>query len=165
MVAFVQTPAGPLSSLYVSRFTADSSGQHFIARARRAVVTHLCSQLENVYGQVEFHPLTEENDPARQLRVVALIEQFEPDGGRKVAMGRLHLRRFEALPLRTYRDGDFREADPILGVLGGFGRVAEGACPAAAAGACPAPVEGACPELVEGERLLSQLLLRPAPDD
>ncbi|MDY7075652.1 MAG: type IV secretory system conjugative DNA transfer family protein [Chloroflexota bacterium] len=126
---------------FALEIAADKNGSHFIARARRAVLTHLCSQLENVYGQVEFHPLTEEKDPARQLQVVALIEQFEPDGGRKVAVGRLHLRRFEALPLRTYRDGDFREADPILGVLGGFGRVAE------------------------GERLLSQLLLRPAPDD
>jgi hypothetical protein len=52
-----------------------------------------------------------------------------------------YLRRFEALPLRTYRDGDFREANPIPAVPGGFGRVAE------------------------GERLLSQLLLWPAPDD
>jgi len=68
-----------------------------------------------------------------------------------------YLRRFEALPLRTYRDGDFREADRILGVLGGFGRVPKGACPEGA--------EGACPEPAEGERLLSQLLLRPAPDD
>jgi len=130
-----------LQALFALEIAADKNGSHFIARARRAVLAHLCSQLENVYGQVEFHPLTEEKDPARQLRVVASIEQFEPDGGRKVAMGRLHLRRFEALPLRTYRDGDFREADPILGILGGFGRVAE------------------------GERLLSQLLLRPAPND
>ena len=56
-------------------------------------------------------------------------------------MGCLHLRRFEALPLRTYRDGDFQQADPILAVLGGFGRVAE------------------------GEILLSQLVLKPASDD
>ncbi len=31
-------------------------------------------------------------------------------------MGQSHLRRFEALPLRTYRGGDFREADPILAI-------------------------------------------------
>jgi len=130
-----------LQAPFALEIAADKNGSHFIACARRAVLAHLCSQLENVYGQVEFHPLTEEKDPARRLQVVGPIEQFEPDGGRKVAMGRLHLRRFEALPLRTYRDGDFREADPILGVLGGFGRVAE------------------------RERLLSQLLLRPAPDD
>ena len=83
---------GLLSSLglqvpFALEIAADKNGSHFIARARRAVLAHLCSQLENVYGQVEFHPLTEEKDPARQLRVVALIEQFEPDGGRKVAMG------------------------------------------------------------------------------
>jgi len=120
---------------------ADSGGRRFLVRARRAALAHLCSQLENVYGQVEFRPLAAEEDPARRLRPLSLVEQYERDDERKVAMGRLHLRRFEALPLRTYRDGDFRDADPILVILGGFGRVAE------------------------GERLLSQLLLRPAPDD
>ncbi len=130
-----------LQAPFALEIAADSNGRHFIVRAHRSVLAHLCSQVENVYGQVEFWPLEEKKDPAQLLRLVGMIEQFERDDVRKVAMGRLHLRRFEALPLRTCRDGDFREADPILAVLGGFGRVAE------------------------GERLLSQLLLHPAPDD
>jgi hypothetical protein len=120
---------------------ADDSGRCFILRARDGVLGHLCSQMETVYEQVEFRPLTEEDDPARRLRVEGVIEQYERDEQRRVAMGKLHLRRFEALPLRTYRDGEFRDADPILAVLGGFGRLAE------------------------GEQLLSQLLVQPAPDD
>jgi hypothetical protein len=126
---------------FALEIAADDNGRHFVVRAHAGVLSHLCSQMESVYGQVEFHPLDEECDPARRLRTAGLVGQYERDGERRVAMGRLHLRRFEALPLRTYRDGDFREADPILAVLGGFGRV------------------------VEGERLLSQLLLCPAPDD
>jgi hypothetical protein len=126
---------------FALEIAADGSGRHFAVRARQSAMAHLCAQIENVYGQVEFSPLAETDDPARRLRVVGLVEQYQRDEVQNVAMGRLHLRRFEALPLRTYRDGDFREADPILAVLGGFGRVAE------------------------GERLLSQLLLCPAPDD
>jgi hypothetical protein len=126
---------------FALEIAADGGGRHFAIRARQSAMAHLCAQIENVYGQVEFRPLAEAGDPARRLRVAGLVEQYQRDEVQNVAMGRLHLRRFEALPLRTYRDGDFREADPILAVLGGFGRVAE------------------------GERLLSQLLLCPAPDD
>jgi hypothetical protein len=134
-----------LQAPFALEIAADSNGRHFIVRARRAVLTHLCSQLENVYDQVEFRPLTADDDPARLLHCANVVKRREHDdgvaNGVATAMGRLRLRRFEALPLRTYRDGDFREADPILTILGGFGRVAE------------------------GERLLSQLLLQPAPDD
>jgi len=120
---------------------ADHQSRHFILRAPRDTMPHLCSQLESVYGQVEFRTLSEDEDPARQLQVVAALGRYERESERRSAMGRLRLRRLEALPLRTYRDGDFQEADPILAVLGGFGRVQE------------------------GERLLSQLLLLPAADD
>jgi len=137
---------GLLSSLglqapFALEIAGSVNGRRFFVRARRRVLTHLCSQLEHVYGQVRFRELAEGADPARLLRLTGMVEQFEQEGRRRVAMGLLHLRRFEALPLRTYRDGDFCEADPILSVLGGFGRVAE------------------------GELLLSQLVLRPAPDN
>jgi hypothetical protein len=137
---------GLLSSLglrvpFALEIAADSKGRHFIVRARKGVLTYLCSQLEHVYAQARVLPLTWADDPARSLRVRGPVERIGQDDGRSVAMGCLHLRRFEALPLRTYRDGDFQQADPILAVLGGFGRVAE------------------------GEILLSQLVLKPAPDD
>jgi len=147
-----QAVEGLLGSLglhapFALEISGDRNGRHFIVRARQAVLAHLCSQLEHVYGQIALRHLTANDDPAQLLRVSGLLEQFERDGGelgqkneRRVAMGRLRLRRIEALPLRTCRDGDFCEADPILGILGGFGR------------------------LQEGERLLSQLLLKPAPD-
>jgi hypothetical protein len=137
---------GLLSSLglqvpFALEIAGSVNGRHFFVRARQGVLTHLCSQLEHVYGQVRFRELVEGDDPARLLRLTGEAAPFEQGGMGGMAMGLLHLRRFEALPLRTCRDGDFRETDPILAVLGGFGRVAE------------------------GELLLSQLLLQPAPDD
>jgi hypothetical protein len=137
---------GLLSSLglqapFALEIAGSVNGRRFFVRARRRVLTYLCSQLEHVYGQVRFRELAEDDDPARLLHLTRRTERSEQDGMGEMAMGLLHLRRLEALPLRTYRDGDFREADPILTVLGGFGRVAD------------------------GELLLSQLVLRPAPDD
>jgi hypothetical protein len=126
---------------FALEIAADASGRRFVVRAQEAVLRHVCSQLESVYGQVVFRPVDEKEDLARRLRVTGMLAQYERRAERTVAMGRMGLRRTEALPLRTYRDGDFREGDPILAVLGGFGR------------------------LREGERVLSQLVLRPAPDD
>jgi hypothetical protein len=119
---------------------ADSGGRRFVLRAEPSVLPYLCSQMESVYTQVLLQPL-QGHDIAQRLQATALIESFETSPGPRVAMGRLHLRRTEALPLRTYQEGDFADADPVLGVLGGLGRVQE------------------------GERILSQLVLRPAPDD
>jgi hypothetical protein len=129
-----------LRAPFALEIAADSAGRRFILRAHRPVLTYLCSQMESVYGQVAFRPL-KEGDPARRLRAVGLVGRFERAGRRRIAMGRLRLRRVEALPLRTCQEGDFEDADPILGLMGGLGRVQE------------------------GERILAQLVLRPAPDD
>ncbi len=129
-----------LEAAFALEIAADSGGRRFVLRARPSVLTYLCSQMESVYGQVAFQPL-EERDVAQRLRVAGLVGRFEHRERTTVAMGRLHLRRLEALPLRTHQEGDFEDADPILGILGGLGRVEE------------------------GERILSQLVLRPAADD
>ncbi len=59
----------------------------------------------------------------------------------QTAMAKLTLRRPCYLPLVTFRDGDFLTADPLRGLL------------------------GVLSHLQEGERLLAQLILRPAPRD
>ncbi len=129
-----------LEAAFALEIAADWSGRRFVLRARPSVLSYLCSQMESVYDQVSFQPL-EKGDVARRLRTVALVGQFERRERITVAMGQLRLRRLEALPLRTFQEGDFEDADPILGILGGLGR------------------------LEEGDRLLSQLVLRPAPGD
>ncbi len=105
----------------------DTHGRRFLVRAAPSVLPALAAQIEGVYGRIGVEPVDPEDDPARRVE------------GAAVAQAVLHLRRTEALPLRTFRDGAFRDADPILALLGAFGR------------------------LEEGERVLSQLVLYPAP--
>ena len=105
----------------------DAHGRRFLVRAAPPVLPALAAQIEGVYGRVGVEPVPPDDDPARRVE------------GAAVAQAVLHLRRTEALPLRTFRDGAFRDADPILALLGAFGR------------------------LKEGERALSQLILYPAP--
>ena len=124
---------GLLASLTASTFAleiaGDEAGRRFAVRARPPTLRYLRAQLESVYGQVSFRPLDAGADP-----VAGPV-----DAGLEVAAGRMRLERLPALGLRTFRDGDFKQADPVRGVLGAF--------------------SGFAP----GERALAQLVLRPAP--
>ena len=107
----------------------DARGRRFLLRADPAALPALVAQIEGVYGRVGIEAVPVEEDPARRI------------GDEAVAQATLHLRHVEALPLSTFRDGGFRDADPILAVLGALGR------------------------LEEDERALCQLILSPAPPD
>jgi hypothetical protein len=114
------------TGIFSLEFTADSQGCRFLVRAPQARIKHIQSQIQGVYEQAQFIPLPDEQDPAQLV-------------GPQIAQGRMHLRRSVQLPLRTYRDGDFAESDPIRSLLGAFGHI----------------------EL--GEKVLAQLILAPAP--
>jgi len=111
----------------------DERGKHFLVRGRPETVGHIKALLASVYGQVALAPVSQEDDPA------LLARNTSPDRQAKVALGRLVLRRPPYLPLRTFRDGDFRDSDPLKGLLAPFS------------------------DLRPGERVLSQLILKPAP--
>lgn len=122
--------------LLLSRFAADthfsleiagdSRKRRFILRAPHETLAHLRRQIQATYPQAEFRPLLPEQDPAYDQHLVRISAD-------------LILRRPVYLPLRTFRNGDFLEADPVLGLLGAFA------------------------DLEDGERMLSQLILFPAP--
>lgn len=116
------------SDIFSLEIAADSQGCRFLIRAPHARMKHIQSQIQAVYEQAQFIPLSDEHDPAQ------LAEPY-------IAEGRMHLRRSVQLPLRTYRDGDFAESDPIRSLLGAFGRIEA------------------------GERVLAQLVHAPAPID
>ena len=127
----VETFLGGLATkeLFSLEIYGDERGKHFLVRGAPETVRHVKALLASVYNQVAFAAVSPEGDPA----LLASRDDF------CVATTRLVLRRPPYLPLRTFRDGDFRDADPMKGLLGPFG------------------------DLEAGERALSQLVLKPAP--
>ncbi|MCL4488338.1 MAG: type IV secretion system DNA-binding domain-containing protein [Chloroflexi bacterium] len=105
----------------------DGNGRHFLLRASANTLGYLLRQLQAVYSQASFREVAPEQDLAR------------PDGG-TMATAYMKLARPVYLPLRTLKDGSFREADPMLALLGAFA------------------IEQ------DRERVLSQLILSPAPE-
>ncbi len=104
----------------------DMNGRRFLLRAARETLVYLRRQIQARYDQATFRDIPPGQDPACSDK-------------RVLATAQMTLRRPVYLPLRTYSDGDFREADPIAGLLGAFSN------------------------LDEGERVLSQIVLFPAP--
>lgn len=124
----VETLLGSLAteSLFSLEIAGDAKGRHFLIRAPKETLAHIQRQVQAVYDQVDFREMPAAEDPAAR-------------NGLPTAMAQMTLRRPVYLPLRTYRDGDFREADPVRGLLGAFG------------------------DFEEGERALAQIVLSPAP--
>ena len=117
---------------------ATSRARWFLARAgSEAMRRHLEGQLGAAYPQAEIRRL----DLARYPPLDPAVQH----DGEQVAACTLVLRAPAYLPLRTFRDVDVGErsgqADPVLGIL------------------------GALADLPDGWRSLSQVVLRPAPDD
>ncbi len=104
----------------------DVNGRRFLLRAARETLVYLRRQIQARYDQATFRDIPPEQDPARSDKLV-------------LSTALMTLRRPVYLPLRTYSDGDFREADPISGLLGAFSN------------------------LDGSERVLSQIVLFPAP--
>ncbi len=127
----VETLLGSLGieSTFSLEIAGDVRGRRFLVRAPSEYIVHLKAQLQAVYDQIAFREVQPEQDPANISDASTLTT------------AQLILRRPVYLPLRTYHEGDFREADPIRGLLGAFG------------------------EFAEDERALAQLVLRPAPAD
>ena len=118
---------------------ATDTARWFVARAESpAMRRHLEDQLAVAYPQAELRRLDTERFPGLDPARRAPDEQ---------AVARtLVLRGPLYLPLRTFRDADVdaardAQADPVLGILGALG------------------------DLPAGYRGLTQLVLRPAPDD
>lgn len=114
------------SGVFSLELAADSHGCRFLVRAPRVRIKHIQSQIQSVYEQAQFASLPPELDPACLM-------------GATVSQVRMHLRRSVQLPLRTYRDGDFAESDPMRALLGAFGQIEP------------------------GENVLAQIVLAPAP--
>ncbi len=114
------------SGVFSLEIAADAHGCRFLVRAPHSKIRHIQSQIQAVYDQAQFVTMAPERDPA-QL------------SGLHVRQGKMKLRRTVQLPLRTFRDGDFLESDPMRGLLGAYGH------------------------LESGERVLGQIVLAPAP--
>lgn len=112
--------------------------RRFLARAESPAPRHLTERLGAVYPHSELRDLDRHRDPER--------DPAWPRVGEQVATCLFVLRGPPYLPLRTFRDADpasggGSETDPLLSVLAALG------------------------EVPEGWRTVSQLVLRPAPDD
>lgn len=108
----VETLIGSLmrSEMFSLEITADGRGCRFLVRAPTTHIKHIQSQIQSVYEQAQFVTLLSEHDPAYRI-------------ASNIAQARMHLRRNVQLPLRTFRDGDFAESDPMRGLLGAFGHI------------------------------------------
>jgi hypothetical protein len=113
---------------FALEIAGDSRLRHFMIRAPYETLVHLRQQIQATYDQADFRAVPPEQDPARADGLARMSATFT-------------LRRPVYLPLRTFRDGDFLEADPVRGLLGAFAN------------------------LETGERMLSQLILFPAPSN
>lgn len=125
----IETLLGSLGieSVFSLEIAGDERGRHFLIRAEKNQIEYLQAQLQSAYDQLAFRDVPPEQDPARDdSKTVRVTAQ-------------LTLRRPVYLPLRTYRDGEFRESDPMRGILGAF------------------------MNFQTNERALAQLVLRPAP--
>lgn len=112
--------------IFSLEIAADVQGIRFLLRAPHKHLKKIQAQIQAVYEQAQFVPVPLEHDPAR-------ISDSH------IAQGRMQLRRNVQLPLRTFRNGDFEESDPMRGLLGAFGHIEP------------------------GEQVLAQLVLAPAP--
>jgi hypothetical protein len=117
--------------------TAGNGEQRFLVRADEQTMHYLRSQLSRSYPQAELQELDVAQypffDPAHARPTIEGDEEW-------TGMVELRLARAPYLPLKTYRDEDFVEADPIVNLL------------------------GAMDGLEKDERLLAQIILRPARD-
>ncbi len=104
----------------------DDTSRCLLVRGAPDGIAHIRRQLQATYDQVSFRTLSTEEDPGRQSNL-------------PTACAKLTLARPAYLPVRTYENGDFQEADPIKGLLGAF--------------------DG----MESGERALAQIILAPAP--
>jgi hypothetical protein len=124
---------GMLASLATSTFAleigGDRQGRRFALRARPPTLRYLEAQLRSAYGPVQVLDLPPGEDPVRH----------PVDPAHETARAVLRLEQLPALSLRTFRDGDFAQADPMRGILGAFS------------------------DFGEGEWALAQLVLRRAP--
>ena len=125
----IETLLGSLGieSSFSLEIAGDESGRHFLIRAEKNQIEYLQAQLQSAYDQIAFRDVPPDQDPARE------------DSKSVRVSAQLTLRRPVYLPLRTYRDGEFRESDPMRGILGAF------------------------MNFQPNERALAQLVLRPAP--
>ena len=112
---------------FALELSATSERKQILLRAGPRTMRMLIAHLEGTYPQARFEPVQASEDPA----------QVNPH--EHILTAELALARPEYLPLRTFRDQDFKEADPLTGIL------------------------GALSKLDAGERTLSQLILSPAP--
>src|SRR5262249_53017813 len=128
-----------LAEPFSLEIAATRDARWFLARAASlAMRRHLEDQLAVAYPQANLRQLEVERYPG--------LDPARLQPNEQVAACSLVLRGPQYLPLRTFRDADVdaarnAQADPVLGVLGALG------------------------DLPEGWRGLSQLVLRPAPDD
>ena len=113
-------------SLFSLEIAGDQHSRRFLVRGTPEGVAHIRRQLQATYDQVSFRNLVLEEDPGRPSHM-------------PTACGQLTLARPAYLPVRTFENGDFQEADPIKGLLGVF--------------------DG----LQSDERALIQIILSPAP--
>ncbi len=115
-----------IGSVFSLEIAGDARRRRLLIRGSPETLEHLRRQIQATYDQVSFRPVPPDEDPARPSTLA-------------VATADLTLRRGMHLPLRTYRDGAFEEADPVRGLL--------------------SALDG-----FEGEeRALAQIILRPAP--
>jgi hypothetical protein len=128
-----------LAESFSLEIAATRQTRRFLARAGSpAMRRHLEDQLAVAYPQAELRRLDLERDPG--------LDPARLGPGEQLAACVCVLRAPAYLPLRTFRDQDVAadraaQADPVLGIL------------------------GALSHLPEGWRGLSQLVLRPAPED
>ena len=94
-------------ALFSLEIAGDGPSRHLIARGTPEGIAHIRRQLQATYDQVSFRTLTPDQDPARPSHL-------------PTASAHLTLARPAYLPLRTYENGDFQEADPVRGLLGAF---------------------------------------------
>lgn len=130
--------AVPLAEPFALELAATASARWFLARAQSPEMHRfLTAQLAVAYPQATLRPLDTRQYPSIDPARLAQDEQ--------VAACTLLLRAPVYLPIRTFIDrGDddaSTQADPVLGIL------------------------GALDDLPDGWRALSQLVLRPAPDN
>jgi hypothetical protein len=117
-----------IETTFSLEIAGDSRMRRFLIRAPHETLVHLRRQIQATYPQAEFRAVPTDQDPTVERQLARMSADFT-------------LRRPLYLPLRTFHNGDFLEADPVLGLLGTFA------------------------DLEEGERMLSQIILFPAPSN
>ncbi|MEP7200761.1 MAG: hypothetical protein ABI874_13145, partial [Chloroflexota bacterium] len=112
---------------FALELSATHERKHILMRADERTLRMLTAHLEGAHPQARFELLNADEDPAHVTPSEHILS------------AELILAQPEYLPLRTFRDQDFKEADPLVGILGAMGK------------------------LEVGERTLTQIVLSPAP--